>query len=400
MYSHLLITYGELALKGLNRPSFEAKLIANIRSALPQIPKERIYRTRGRCFVHLEGEPLDKILPALSRVFGITSISPALAVEKDVAKIQEAAWQVTEERLKQGVPFTFKVETRRADKKFPITSPELSRAVAAAVIRKAAEKYPGLLTVDVHEPQLLVEVEVREEGAYIYGEKHSGPGGLPVGTSGRTLLMLSGGIDSPVAGWMMQKRGVELGAVHFHSYPLTSERSKQKVIELAQVLASWGGSLPLYLVHFTEIQKALHAKTPEKLRVILMRRMMMRLANRLAAQHKYQAIVTGESLGQVASQTLDSLHVVNCLSELPVLRPLIGMDKEEIVQRAEGIGTYELSVQPYEDCCTLFVPKHPVTRPTLGPLEEAEKALPVEDLLDEAIAKTEQLVITPENNMW
>ncbi len=396
MYSHLLISYGELALKGLNRPRFEEKLLANIRHALPQIPAERIYRTRGRCFVQLAGEPVEEILPALSRVFGVVAISPALAVEKNLPSIQDAAWQVTESRLAAGAPFTFKIESRRVDKRFPLTSPQLSQKAASYVIQKADAAYPGLLSVDVHQPQLLVQLEVRDEKAYIYGEKYPGPGGLPVGVSGKTLLMLSGGIDSPVAGWMMQKRGAQLGAVHFHSYPLTSRRAQQKVTDLARILAGWGGPLPVYFVYFTEIQKAIHAKTPENLHVILMRRMMMRLANLIAARDHYQAIVTGESLGQVASQTLDSLHVVNCLSLLPVLRPLIGMDKEEIIARSERIGTFELSIQPYEDCCTLFVPKHPVTRPSLGPLEKAEEALAVEDLLAEALAKTERALLKPE----
>lgn len=395
MYTHLLISYGELALKGLNRPRFEAQLIANIRQALPGIPPERIYRTRGRCFVRLEGEPIDEVLPALGRVFGLVAISPTIAVAKDLAQIQEAAWQVLKERLERGIPTTFKLESRRADKSFPLTSPKLSQTVAAELVPRAALEYPGLLSVDVHKPELLIQIEIRDEGAYVYGERYPGPGGLPVGMSGKTLLMLSGGIDSPVAGWMMQKRGVELGGIHFHSFPLTSERAKQKVIDLARILASWGGPLPLYMVHFTEIQKALHAKTPENLRVILMRRMMMRLANIIALRDNYQAIVTGESLGQVASQTLDSLQAANCLSQLPVLRPLIGMDKTEIIQRSDKIGTYELSIQPYEDCCTLFVPKHPVTRPTLGPLEKAEEALPMEDLLHDAIEKTQRLVTEP-----
>jgi thiamine biosynthesis protein ThiI len=393
VYSHLLISYGELALKGLNRPRFEAQLVGNIRRALPGIPKERIYRTRGRIFVRLEGEPIAEVLPSLSRIFGIVGISPAMAVDKNLEQICEAAWRVLVERLEVGIPFTFKLESRRADKSFPLTSPELTRNIASTLVRRAAEQYPDLLTVDVHNPELMIKIEIRDEGAYIYGKRYSGPGGLPVGVSGKTLLMLSGGIDSPVAGWMMQKRGVELGGIHFHSFPLTSERAKQKVIDLAQVLAGWGGPLPLYMVYFTEIQKALHANAPENLRVILMRRIMIRLANMIAQRDNYQAIVTGESLGQVASQTLDSLGVVNCLSQLPVLRPLIGLDKAEIIERSEKIGTYELSIQPYEDCCTLFVPKHPVTRPKVGPLEKAEEALPLEDLLDEAIAKTERLII-------
>lgn len=396
MYSHLLISYGELALKGLNRPRFEAQLVENIRKALPKIPKERIYRTRGRCFVQLPGEPIDEILPALSRVFGIVGISPAMAVEKNIEEIREATWKVLVERLERGIPFTFKLESRRADKSFPLTSPELSKNVASYLVRRASAEYPNLLTVDVHNPQLMIKIEIRDEGAYVYGERYPGPGGLPVGMSGKTLLMLSGGIDSPVAGWMMQKRGAELGGIHFHSSPLTSERAKEKVIELARVLAGWGGPLPLYLVYFTEIQKALHMNTPENLRVILMRRMMMRLANTIAQRDNYQAIVTGESLGQVASQTLDSLHVVNSLSAIPVLRPLIGLDKSEIIERSEKIGTYELSIQPYEDCCTLFVPKHPVTRPSIGPLEKAEEALPMEDLLVEAIEKTQRLIIEPQ----
>ncbi|MGB8955071.1 MAG: tRNA uracil 4-sulfurtransferase ThiI, partial [Tumebacillaceae bacterium] len=288
---------------------------------------------------------------------------------------------------KRTAPVTFKVEGRRADKRFPLTSPEIAREVATHVLKNVEG-----LKVDVHNPELTLTVEVRESKAYLLCDIIPGPGGLPVGMSGKVMLLLSGGIDSPVAGWMAMKRGATVEGIHFQSFPFTSERAQEKVNDLAKILAKHGGRVRLHNVYFTEIQKAIRMHVPEEYSITIMRRIMMRIADRLAHQRKALALVTGESLGQVASQTLESMYVINNVTNMPILRPLVAMDKVDIMRIAKNIGTYETSILPYEDCCTVFMPKNPKTRPKLHEAEAAEAKLDIEALIQEALEKTETLM--------
>lgn len=391
MYELLLIRYGEIGTKGKNRHIFEQRLQANIQAALKDLGIEEVKRAHARLYVPLQAE-LDDIVRRLERVFGISSFSPVVRVPLDLEAIKETAIKVMADSLRKKQPvdngrLTFKVITRRANKSFPVTSPVLSRDLGALLL----QEFPQL-SVDVHQPEMTVEVEIRENYGYVYTQKIPGPGGLPVGVSGKGVLLLSGGIDSPVAGYRMMKRGVAPIAVHFHSYPFTSERSKEKVLDLARVLSTYGGPIPVHVVHFTEIQKAINELCPGKLMITIMRRMMLRIAEAIAKQEGAAALITGESLGQVASQTMDSLVVTNAVVELPVFRPLIGADKMEIVDLSQQIGTYKLSIQPYEDCCTIFVPRHPETHPKLREVERAEEKLPVDTLLQEALERTEVII--------
>lgn len=397
MFDHILIRYGEISLRGNNRRSFEEKLITNMERSLEGIPYRRIYRTQGRLYVETGRETFASVEERLAQVFGIVSFSPAVRVEPGMEAIKKAAEYVLRdtfaaaERENRGCsrePGTFKVESRRADKGFPFSSPEISREVGAFLLARVGGK------VDVHHPQTTVNIEVREDAAYVYARVVPGPGGLPVGTSGKAILLLSGGIDSPVAGWMALKRGIEVIGVHFQSPPFTSERARDKVEDLCRILCRYAaGSIRLYLVHFTEIQKAINLGCPEAIRVTLMRRMMFRLAEALAEKNGALALVTGESVGQVASQTLESMYVINQVVSRPVLRPLAGMDKIEITRIAEKIGSFPVSIRPYEDCCTLFLPKHPKTKPQLDRVVAAEKALEIPTLLAEALQRTEVVTI-------
>ncbi len=388
MYDLLLVRYGEIGTKGKNRHVFEQRLQANMLAALGGLGVERVDRAHARLYVPLQAD-VTEMTKRLQKVFGISSISPVKQTPLDKAAITEAAIEVMGALLAKEGPLgqsqiTFKVDTRRANKGFPITSPEMSRDLGAVLLKT----YPEL-RVDVHEPDITLQIEIREHYSYVYTEKIPGPGGLPVGVSGKGALLLSGGIDSPVAGYLMMKRGVAPIAVHFHSPPFTSERSREKVLDLARILASYGGPIKVHVVHFTEIQKAINAHCPGKLMVTIMRRMMLRLAEAIANREGALALITGESLGQVASQTMESIAVTNAVVDLPVLRPLIGADKMEIIEIAEAIGTYKLSIQPYEDCCTIFVPRHPETHPKKREVAAAEAKLPMDALLEEALARTE-----------
>jgi thiamine biosynthesis protein ThiI len=291
---------------------------------------------------------------------------------------------------------TFKVEARRANKQFPLQSPEIMKAVSRHVLANSGQDQ---LKVDVHNPELTLTVEVRETKAYVMCDVIDGPGGLPVGTAGKVMLLLSGGIDSPVAGWMAMKRGATVEAIHFHSFPFTSERAQEKVNELAKILAKHGGRVRLHNVYFTEIQKAIRKHCPEEYSVTIMRRFMMRIADRLAHKRKALALVTGESLGQVASQTLESMYTINHVTNIPILRPLIAIDKVEIMNIAKKIGTYETSILPYEDCCTIFLPKNPKTRPKVSEAEAAEAKLDIEALIEEALERTESILFTRDDSM-
>ncbi len=384
----ILVKYGEIILKGLNRRLFEDKLIKNIRIALRGLGNIKVSKAQATIYVTpMEDQVnISKVIERLQKVFGIVSVSRVAKVEKDMGEIQKAAVSYLTPSFNQYK--TFKVETKRADKRFPIKSPEMSRRVGGHILSQVSH-----LSVDVNHPEIIVHVEIRDTGAYVYAEKVPGPGGLPVGSNGKATLLLSGGIDSPVAGWMIAKRGIELEAVHFFSYPYTSERAKNKVIELAKILNVYCGRMELHIVPFTDIQLAIHEKCPEEQLTLIMRRFMMKITEKIAVKNGSAALVTGESLGQVASQTIQSLGVTNAAVDLPVFRPLIGMDKEEIVRIAKRIDTFETSILPYEDCCTVFVPKHPNTKPKLSRILAAEEHLDAEEMVQKAVEGTETIVI-------
>lgn len=386
MNSAILVRYGEIGLKGRNRPLFEQQLADNIRGALGDLPLQRVRRIYGRILIELERDHVEEALERLRRVFGVVGASPARVVALDMEAVEKASVQELEEALKVRQVATFKVMARRSNKGFPLTSMEINQRLGQRLL----EVYPQL-SVDLEHPDVTVHVEVRDRAAYIYSQEVRGPGGLPVGVSNRGLLLLSGGIDSPVAGWMAASRGIALEAVHFHSFPFTSAGAQQKALDLCALLSRWTGHMTLHLVRFTEIQKAIYQTAPPELGVTLMRRFMMRIAQRIARERGILVLLTGESVGQVASQTLESLCVIEKVVDMPVLRPVIALDKEAIVERAHRIGSYEISIRPYEDCCTLFLPKHPETRPNLERVERAESTLAVEDLVAEALKNREVL---------
>jgi thiamine biosynthesis protein ThiI len=386
----ILVRYGEIHLKGLNRPYFERSLARNMRRAIADFSGAAVSKGEGRFYVKgFDEQDAPAVMRALSFVFGIHSMSPAYETGKTMEEINEMCLQVMHAQLeKMGrSTATFKVISKRADKRFPLNSMQICAETGAYLLRN----FPDL-TVDVHHPEISVFVEVREK-ALCYCDVLPGQGGLPAGCSGRAVLLLSGGIDSPVAGHMTAKRGVTLEAVHFTSPPYTSEAAKQKVADLAGILAKYSGPIRLHVVHFTEIQTEIYKNCPHEELVIIMRRFMMRIAEKVARTAGAAALVTGESIGQVASQTLDSMSVTGAVATMPVLRPLIGMDKLEIMARAEAIGTYETSILPYEDCCTVFVPKHPVTHPRLERIERSEARLPVDTLLQKALDDIEVIEI-------
>ena len=379
MQEIILIKNGELALKGLNRSSFESVLVKNIKRRMHGLGKFVITRSQSTLTIEPQDDSFDmeEAVDRLSRVFGIAGFERAAAVEKSMDAILSAAPEYLRDVL-SGL-HTFKVEAKRSDKTFPLTSPQISAEVGG----KLLEAFPHL-RVDVHHPDIIVMVEVREHFAYIHGNQIKGAGGMPVGTGGKAALLVSGGIDSPVAGWMMAKRGIVLDAIHFASPPFTSPQAEWKVHDLLRQVAKYSGDIALYTVPFTEIQEQIRDNCPEELFTLVMRRFMMRISNVIAKREKCAALITGESVGQVASQTIFSLGCTDAVAEMPVFRPLIGMDKEEIIERARKIETFEISIRPYEDCCTVFTPRHPRTRPNLELLEKAEEALPVEELVERA----------------
>ncbi len=386
----LLVRYGEIGLKGRNRHVFEERLADNMRAALGDVVGAKVSREYGRVFVRLPDEAaLEEATARLQRVFGIVAVNPALRVPLELEAIQQAAAALV--RADGDPRRTFRVSARRAYKQFPHTSQELNQLVGAYVLRSVPN-----LSARMTEPDVTVTVEVREHAAYVYVDQVDGPGGLPVGASSRALLLLSGGIDSPVAGWMAMKRGIDLHAIHFHSPPFTSERSKQKVIDLCETLSRWNpGPVPLHVVHFTEVQKEIHRHVPQELGMTVMRRFMFRIAERLAARVEAVALVTGESVGQVASQTLESMAAINAVTTMPVLRPLVGFDKHEIIERAQRIETYDISILPYEDCCTIFVPERPATRPSIAAAEAAERTLDVDGLVARALEHVDTIFARP-----
>ncbi len=380
----ILIKNGELALKGLNRSVFEDTLIKNIKIALSDLGDYTVRKAQSTIYIEPENDDFDfdGALNAVSKVFGIAAFSRARVCEKDMNDILSAAPEYLEETLKNIK--TFKVEAKRADKRFPFTSPEISAAVGGAIL----SKFPHL-KVDVHRPDEIITVEVRDYAAYVRAGQLHGAGGLPVGTAGKAAILISGGIDSPVAAWTMAKRGLKLDAIHFASPPYTSPRAEQKVKTLLSKVAEYCGTIKLAIVPFTEVQEKIAAKCPEEYFTLIMRRMMMRIAEKIAVYHKCGALITGESLGQVASQTLPAIGVTDAVADIPILRPLIGSDKEEIITISRKIDTFETSCLPYEDCCTVFTPKHPKTRPTVELCEQAEAKLNVDELVMRAVESTE-----------
>ncbi|PTX65012.1 thiamine biosynthesis protein ThiI [Melghirimyces profundicolus] len=385
----LLIRYGELALKGKNRSDFENRLTENIREKLKPFPGVKVKKTFGRVLVELNGQRMEPVAQALTEVFGVVGVAPCKRVESDIDRIREAALELVREQNPR--PRTFKVIAKRARKDFPLRSQEINHLVGSHILKRTEG-----LQVDVHDPELALRVEVRKEGTYLYGSDLPGPGGLPVGSSGRVMLMLSGGIDSPVAGYLTLKRGAALEAVHFHSYPFTSERARQKVEDLGRILTRYAGKIRLHVVPFTEIQTGIREHCPSSYMITIMRRFMVRISEELAQRNKALALVTGESLGQVASQTLESMKAINDVTRMPILRPLVGMDKQEIMEISRKIGTYETSILPYEDCCTVFQPKSPVTRPGVERSRELEARLDVDRLVSAAVEGTEWVELKPD----
>ena len=386
MNEMILLKLGEMVLKGLNRHSFEDKLQANIHRRLNGLGRFRVYTRQSTTYVEPMEDScdMDAAWEAMKKVFGVVGLSRARACEKDKDAILKACHEYLDDRLRTAR--TFKVETRRADKTFPMTSIQLSQYVGGAL----DELYPNL-QVDVHHPERTVYVEIRDYAAFVHANPDPGAGGLPVGINGRAVSLLSGGIDSPVASYMIAKRGVALDMVHFFSYPYTSPEAKEKVLELARLLTPWCGRLTVHVVPFTAIQEELRRSCPEEMFTLVMRRFMMRIAQRVAKRCGAKALVTGESLGQVASQTMDAMTVTGQVVDIPVLRPVVGMDKEEIVQISRKIGTYDTSILPYEDCCTVFTPRHPRLRPTVEEAEAAEAGLDVEAMVQAAVEGIERI---------
>jgi len=384
----ILLKLGELVLKGLNRRSFEDKLIANAQRRLRPLGEFRVYTKQSTMYVEPKNDScdMDGAYAAMKCLFGVVGLSRARACAKDKDAMLETACAYLGDKL--SAARTFKVESKRADKSFPLTSIALSQYVGGEL----DDRYPNL-KVDVHNPELTVHLEVRDYAAYVHADPEPGAGGLPVGIGGRAVSLLSGGIDSPVASWMIAKRGIALEMVHFFSYPYTSNEAKDKVIDLARLITPWCGRLTVHVVPFTKIQEELRRSCPEELFTILMRRFMMRIACAVAERTGAKAIVTGESLGQVASQTMEAMQATGAVCPLPVLRPVVGMDKEEIVAIARKIGTFETSILPYEDCCTVFTPRHPRLRPLPGELAEAESALDIDALVAEAVAGIERIKV-------
>lgn len=384
----ILIKNGEIALKGLNRNSFESVLAKNIKRRLADVGKVNILCQQSTMTVEPaeEGFDMDEAIEIIKKVFGIAGFQRAAAVEKNMDVILATAPEYLAEQLEEAE--SFKVEAKRSDKRFPLTSPEISRNVGEAILKKFHH-----LKVDVHNPDIIVTVEVRDNYAFIRGNQIKGAGGMPVGTGGKAAILISGGIDSPVAAWMMAKRGVTLDAVHFASPPFTSPQSEQKVHDLLGQVARYSGNIALFTVPFTEIQQQIRANCPEDLFTLIMRRFMMRISNEIAERNGCSALITGESIGQVASQTMPALACTDAVAKMPVFRPLIAMDKEEIIRISRKIETFDISIRPYEDCCTVFTPRHPRTRPKVEMLIEAEKALDVDALIAEAVNGTRMEII-------
>lgn len=382
----ILLKQGEIILKGQNRRFFEDKLLANIRRRLKSLGEFEVYASQSTVYVEPreEGTDMEAAMEALTKIFGAVGVTRALACQKDKDAIFEAAKEYLAGQIRAAR--SFKVETKRSDKAFPMSSIEISQYVGGLL----AEAFPET-PVDVRQPDLTVHVEVREYAAYVHGNPLPGAGGMPVGCNGNAVTLLSGGIDSPVSSYLIARRGIHLVPVHFFSFPYTSQQAKEKVMRLAELLTEYCGRLTVEIVPFTHIQEEIRAKCPEEFFTLIMRRFMMRISERIAEQNGCRALVTGENLGQVASQTMEALRVTEECVSLPVLRPLIGLDKRDIIEYAVKIGTFETSILPYEDCCTVFTPRHPRTKPRLEEVLEAESVLDVDALVEEALQGVERV---------
>ena len=384
----ILLKLGEIVLKGLNRRSFEQKLMSNIKRRLERIGNFKTYLMQSTVYIEALDETgdIDAAFEAMTKVFGVVYVNRAASCEKDAQKIAELAISYLRDDMLSAK--SFKVECKRSDKRFPLNSIELAQFVGGEL----AEAYPDC-TVDVHEPELTVHVEIRDLAAYVHAAPTPRAGGMPVGCNGIAVTLLSGGIDSPVSTYMIAKRGVRLIPVHFFSFPYTSEQAKQKVVELAELLTDYCGAMTIEVVPFTHIQEEIRDKCPEEYFTLIMRRFMMRIAQRIAAANGAKAIVTGENLGQVASQTMEAMASTQAVTDLPVLQPLIGMDKEEIVRLARKIDTFDTSILPYEDCCTVFTPKHPKTKPKVYEVAALESVLDIDGLVNEAVEGIERIKV-------
>lgn len=393
-YDMLLLRFGEFTLKGKNRGRFEKSVLNHIRRVLKPFPNAVIVKEYGRLYVELNGESPEALIQVLKKVFGLVSISPVRVCPSELDRIIETAVDMVGQRnLADQV--TFKVHARRVWKQFPHSSQEMNHLVGSPLLRT----YPQL-KVQVKQPDMELRVEIRENGTYVYYEVIPGAGGYPLGTNGKAMLLLSGGIDSPVAGWSAMRRGLEIECVHFYSFPYTSQLAKEKVMELTRLLSGYTGRIKLHLVPFTDVQTSFVGVGQDNLMITFMRRAMLRIASALAEREGALAIVTGDSLGQVASQTLPSMNVIGRATELPLLRPLVMMDKNDIINIATDIGTYETSILPYEDCCTLFVPKSPTTNPNLKVVEKVEASLTdLPGLIEAAIQNTETVIIKPDSKI-
>ncbi len=389
-YDHILIRYGEMALKGKNRKKFIVQLQSNIRRKLKAFPEVKVKRTQGRMFVLLNGHEPDPVMQRCSEVFGIQSLSLAVKVRNDEDEIKQAAlWALNNSENVN----SFKVSVKRIDKNFPVRSQDMNQVLGGHLLSNTTG-----YTVDVHQPDLEIKVEIRTEATYITSSVIPGLGGLPVGTSGKSLLLLSGGIDSPVSGYLAMKRGVQLEAIHFYSPPFTSERSKQKVMDLAEKLTEYGNSIKVHVVPFTKLQQHIFREMPDGYAMTIMRRMMLRISEQVCKNESILSMTNGESLGQVASQTMESMNAINEVTNYPIIRPLVAMDKNDIINISRRIDTYDISIRPYEDCCTIFVPKSPKTRPTREKVNMFESQEDFSALIEETINGIEVVKITNQSD--
>ena len=388
-YDHILVRFGELSTKGKNRKDFIKRLLTNVKNALRDFNELTYERTHDRMYIMLNGEDHEAVAKHLQQVFGISSFSFAVKVASDIEVIKQTCLVLA----KQSDAQTFKIEARRSFKQFPMVSDEINREVAGEILRYTDIK------VNVREPQLRIQIELHQEATYIMTGKIKGNGGYPVGVGGKALVMLSGGIDSPVACYMTMKRGVAIECIHYASPPYTSQAAQDKVLELARAIAPYQGHIRLHIIPFTDLQLAIYKNCDESYAITIMRRMMYRIAERVAQKQNCLAIVNGESIGQVASQTLESMQTINCVTDMPVIRPVACLDKLEIIDISQKIGTYDISIQPFEDCCTIFTPKNPVTKPTKHRAERLEGRFDFTSLIEDCIARMESVDIYPGRNM-
>ncbi len=393
IYDHILVRYGELTLKGGNRKTFVSQLRSNVKRALMPLQGYDVKANRDRMYIQLEpNADIEEMMSRISKVFGVHSISPVLKIEKSMYAVYQHA-KLFAESYQEGD--TFKIDVKRSDKTFEHETFAIQRMVGGEVLKSTPQ-----LKVDVKNPNHEIKIEVRKDAIYMYDRIIPAIGGLPVGTGGKTLLMLSGGIDSPVAGMEVMRRGVTIEAIHFHSPPFTSEKAKEKVIELTRIMAERVGTIKLHIVPFTEVQKQIHKIVNERYTMTSTRRMMLRIADKVVHNIGADAIVNGENLGQVASQTLKSMYAINAVTSTPILRPLLTLDKEEIIKKAKAIGTFETSIQPYEDCCTIFTPKNPITEPQFDKVVQYESGFDFEDMINKAVENIETIVVDKNYNAY